>query len=295
MITDDGYPVLIDLDNDSQPTAHVAVDGRLRRLRRHAEIRAYCQPGLLGLPEAERCLPRQQVGPLYRKLVESPITECIKLIGKSQIQSARILHIGPGYPHEIRPFIRLGAKCVALDICVSSLRCARMTAEYGGFEYEDYICGAAELLPFADDAFDIVVMQKTIQWWLEPEIGLRETLRVARRIMIIAEPAGGSVRRFFQRIGVANYVSPVTKRPVNEVTEDLLRAVSPAGTGIKSRRYLSKAIDSSAPRWWVGWVDRRRPLARITVAGLCALNVIFGRLGNQIIAVVEKHDTGHLS
>ena len=170
-----------------------------------------------------------------------------------------------------------------------------MTAERGGFEYQDYICGAAELLPFADDAFDIVVMQKTIQWWLEPEIGLREALRVARRIMIIAEPAGGFARRLFQTIGAADYVSPVTHRPINEVSERLLRGATPPGTQIRSRRYLSKAIDSSAPRWWVTWLDRRPLLARLTVAGLCALNVVFGRLGNQIIAVVEKNSAGHPS
>jgi len=145
------------------------------------------------------------------------------------------------------------------------------------FRHQDYICGAAELLPFADDAFDIVVMQKTICWWLEPEIGLRETLRVARRIMIIAELTGGFTRRLFQMIGAANYVSPVTRRPINEVTERLLSAASPAGTRIKSRRYLSKAVDSSAPLWWVTWVDQRPLLARVTVAGLCALNVVFGR------------------
>lgn len=62
MITHDGYPVPIDLDNDSPPTGHVAPDGRLRRLRRYAEIGAYSQSGLLGLPEVERCLPRQQMG-----------------------------------------------------------------------------------------------------------------------------------------------------------------------------------------------------------------------------------------
>jgi ubiquinone/menaquinone biosynthesis C-methylase UbiE len=48
-----------------------------------------------------------------------------------------------------------------------------------------YLIGDADALPFADNAFDITTMITTLEFVPNPEIALREALRVATRGMIL--------------------------------------------------------------------------------------------------------------
>lgn len=57
------------------------------------------------------------------------------------------------------------------------------------------VAAAAESLPFEDRSFDAAMAFSTVHHWRDPIAGLRETRRVARRVVVFTHDAGDAGRR----------------------------------------------------------------------------------------------------
>jgi ubiquinone/menaquinone biosynthesis C-methylase UbiE len=244
---------------------------------------------LNGEPVPARCIRPTAAGHFYNRLVEWPIEEAIRMIGPNLIKSALILHIGVGYPHEAHLFSGLGARLIAADISALSLRCAKMTAQMQGFAYEDYIGAPAESLPFRDNTFDIVLLQKTICYWSNPLLGIREALRVGKRIMIIAEPAESLVRTIAKRIGFARSIGSWSGRTLFEISLGVLKNAIPEKSCVTLKRYLAPSIEASLPPSWVARLDKRPRIGCLLSGCLDRVNRVIGRWGNQALVLIEKN------
>jgi SAM-dependent methyltransferase len=101
-------------------------------------------------------------------------------------EDARVLDLGCGGGHvayRVAPHVR---EVVALDLTPDMLDQVRGTAQARGLNNIVTQQGAAEQLPFADGAFDIVLSRFSAHHWRDMEAGLRE----ARRVL---KPAGRAV------------------------------------------------------------------------------------------------------
>lgn len=285
--TPEGIPVLVDLTRGDSP-ALGGGDLSRKPLADYPAIQATCRANLEGALDLPQCPQSEREGPLYRRFVEWPVEQVLAMAGHEELEGARILHIGPGLANEVRLLAPLAPQLVGLDIAANFLRCTVQSAREQDLPYEDFFVGAAEFLPFADDSFDAVLLHKTVQWWHDADAGLREAFRVGRRVLIVAEPTTSWSRKLAQRLGIANRKSPVTGRAINETSLEQLRRILPPTASIRVKRYLGKAIDSAAPRRSIVRLDRRRWVGRAVVAGIVALNLVAGRWGNQVCAVIEK-------
>jgi len=279
-VTPDGLPVFVELDGQLPA-------GRIASLKAYEDLRQICRDSLDGHLHLPMCAPPVREGILYRRFVDWPVQAAIHLLGEENLRGAKILHVGPGRANEARLFLPYGVRLVALDIAADCLRCTRDAAREADWPYEGFLVGPIEYAPFDDDAFDLVLLHKTVQWWVDSERGLREAFRVGKRVLLIADPAAGWVRRLAQRLRIANTHSPVTKRPINEVSRARLKTVLPSAR-VRVRRYIGKAIDSSSPRRWVVAVDRIPVLAALVATVIVTVNFLFGRFGNQVVAVAER-------
>ena len=88
----------------------------------------------------------------------------------------RLLDIGCGTAHHLIWFKELGLKPTGVDNSPDMLDIARRKTPQG---IELKLAGA-ESLPFTDESFDIVTMITTLEFLDEPELALKEALRVSK-------------------------------------------------------------------------------------------------------------------
>jgi malonyl-CoA O-methyltransferase len=100
--------------------------------------------------------------------------ECVKLA------PTRILDAGTGTGEAIRPLQKKYCKAdiIALDISERMLQHA--AARTGWFRRTQQVCGDIEALPFADNSFDLIFSNLSLQWCNHIEVALQQFLRVLR-------------------------------------------------------------------------------------------------------------------
>jgi malonyl-CoA O-methyltransferase len=100
--------------------------------------------------------------------------QCVKLA------PSRILDAGTGTGEAIRPLQTLYRKAgiVTLDISEQMLRRAAKRSPW--FRSTQQVCGDIEALPFADNSFDLVFSNLSLQWCNHLERALQEFLRVLK-------------------------------------------------------------------------------------------------------------------
>lgn len=64
------------------------------------------------------------------------------------------------------------------------------------------LCCFGESLPFKDKSVDVCFIEEALHHFRDPEEGIREMARVARRFVVIDEPRKGAVRGFLNRVFV---------------------------------------------------------------------------------------------
>jgi ubiquinone/menaquinone biosynthesis C-methylase UbiE len=94
--------------------------------------------------------------------------------------AASLLDVGCGTGHFSRWFASQGLRVVGLDPSPAMLAVA---AERG--EGPSYVRGAAESLPFTDDAFDVVAFVTSLEFVADTAAALREARRVGRLGMFL--------------------------------------------------------------------------------------------------------------
>jgi demethylmenaquinone methyltransferase / 2-methoxy-6-polyprenyl-1,4-benzoquinol methylase len=155
----------------------------------------------------------------------------------------RILDLAAGTGTSSAPFARAGAHVVACDFSLGMLRVGRR-----GQPGLPFVAGDGTRLPFADHAFDAVTISFGLRNVHEPDVALRELLRVTR-------PGG--------RLVVCEFSHP-TWAPFRRVyLEYLMRALPPLASRVSSAPdayvYLAQSIRA--------WPDQAGLARRLQAAG----------------------------
>jgi ubiquinone/menaquinone biosynthesis C-methylase UbiE len=96
---------------------------------------------------------------------------------------AEALEVGCGEGVIADRLHRRFGEVVALDLPDAGLR-----ADWRRYRGPRFLHASAHELPFADDQFDVVVAAEVLEHLSDPELGLREMARVARRHLVLSVP-----------------------------------------------------------------------------------------------------------
>ena len=199
-----------------------------------------------------------------------------------------VLVVCCGSGMEAEMVARTGRRVVALDISAEAVARARERAARFGFPLET-IVGDAEHLPFSDNSFDYVFVHDGLHHLPDAYRGVREMFRVARRAVVIAEPADAALTHLSVRFGLSgvyeeagNFVYRLDPAKLAAVFQDL-------GA---SRWRMRRSLIYYQP-WtfrFYRWLEPR-PLAALFRAAFFACNFAIGRWGNSLRGVVWKNST----
>ncbi|MGB6546533.1 MAG: glycosyltransferase [Candidatus Acidiferrales bacterium] len=209
--------------------------------------------------------------------------------GKTGAPEETVLVVCCGSGMEAEMVARTGRHVVALDISPEAVARARERTARFGFRF-GLLVGDAEHLPFADGSFDFVFVHDGLHHLSDPYRGVREMLRVARRAVVIAEPADAGLTHVSIRLGISG---------VYEDAGNYVYRLDPA-------RLVREFSDGGARSWslrrsliyYQPWTFRfyrflePRPLRAIFRAVFRAANLLVGRWGNSLRAVAWKDEPG---
>jgi demethylmenaquinone methyltransferase/2-methoxy-6-polyprenyl-1,4-benzoquinol methylase len=184
----------------------------------------------------------------------------------------RILDIAAGTGTSSEPFADSGADVVPADFSLGMLRVGHRRRSDLGFTAAD-----AMRLPFADASFDVVTMSFGLRNVADPDVALREFLRVTRpggRLVVceFSRPTNGAVRTIYAKYLMRSL--PAIARRVSSDPESYV--------------YLAETI--------AAWPDQRELAERVAAAGwegvqwrnLSGGIVALHRATRPVTAVVES-------
>jgi ubiquinone/menaquinone biosynthesis C-methylase UbiE len=132
--------------------------------------------------------PKYTAGnPAIRLLTSRWVANLDRVFGKvgrdGDGPAAQALEVGCGEGVIADRLHRRFGEVVALDLPDAGLR-----ADWRRYRGPRFLHASAHELPFADDQFDLVVAAEVLEHLSDPERGLREMARVARRHLVLSVP-----------------------------------------------------------------------------------------------------------
>lgn len=222
---------------------------------------------------------------LYRYLMDFKFARVTQLLGRS-LQGSTVLVICCGSGMDAEYAAHSGARVVALDISSGCLDRARVRAERYGVKY-GLVKGDAENLPFQDSSFDYAFVHDGLHHLPRPELAIAEMARVAKRGIMITEPADANVTKLLIRSRLmksyeeaGNYV--LRFHPLRLAT--LCRYLG--FDRIASSRYLVKY--GHPPASWWRYLDTEPLFQAARLTFLLFGSALFGRWGNKLAFVAER-------
>jgi ubiquinone/menaquinone biosynthesis C-methylase UbiE len=214
---------------------------------------------------------------LYRYLMDFKFSSVESHLSRP-LRGSKVLVICCGSGMDAEYVVRAGASVVAMDISDGCLDRARLRANRYGLKY-DLVRGDAENLPFGDGTFDYGFVHDGLHHLPEPDRAIAELARIARRGIMVTEPADAAVTNMLIRLGVM--------QPYEEAGNFVIRLCRSLGFDrMKSSRYLVKYGHPPAS-WWHRF-DSALPFLAAR-AGFSLFGVsLFGRWGNKLAFVAER-------
>ncbi len=204
----------------------------------------------------------------------------------SDSESESVLVVCCGSGMEAEMVARTGRRVVALDISAEAVARARERATRFGFPLETMV-GDAEHLPFADNSFDYVFVHDGLHHLPDAYRGVREMFRVARRAVVIAEPADAALTHLSVRLGLSGVYEEAGNFVYRLDPAKLARVFRDVGA---SRWRMRRSLIYYQP-WtfrFYRWLEPR-PLAALFRAAFFACNFAIGRWGNSLRGVAWKN------
>jgi ubiquinone/menaquinone biosynthesis C-methylase UbiE/uncharacterized protein YbaR (Trm112 family) len=180
---------------------------------------------------------------------------------------------------------RRGARVIASDISAGAARRTRERARRYGLDITPIVADI-ERLPFADASVDLVLVHDGLHHLEDPQGGLTEMARVARRWVSISEPARAAATALAVRAGVSLEREEAGNRVARLDPAAVVELLRDAGfTPLAAKRYAMYYRHEPGPIF--GLLSRRRiyPVVR---AGWRVANAMIGRYGNKVAIVAER-------
>ncbi len=234
-----------------------------------------------------RCYPRP-----VQYLLDFKIRTAWKLLNgtasAARNAQGRTLNICCGSGMEAEMVARTGRRVVALDLSYEAVCRARERARRYGVQF-DLVVGDAETLPFADGAMDFVFVHDGLHHLPDAYRGVREMLRVARRAVIIAEPADATLTRLAVWLNVSGEYEEAGNYVYRLQPEKLVEVFRQCG----ARRWSFRRNLIYYQPWTYRiyrWLEKPAGFW-VFRAGFYLVNALLGRWGNSLRAVAWKADS----
>jgi SAM-dependent methyltransferase len=281
----DGIPIFLDdldaashdeLDHGREPDGHHAADtAHKHRQAEHFDLMAAEEFEI----ERPRGAPR-----LYGWLLAEKFRRSVAPIGP-QLAGSTVLTVCGGSGMDAEFLADRGASVISSDISIGASRRARERARKHAVNMVPIVADV-ERLPFRDGSIDLVFVHDGLHHLEQPETGLREMTRVARRWIAVTEPARARLTSVAILLGLAQTAEESGNRVMRLEPRDVLGIVQPLGfERLAAGRYAMYY------RHQPGVVFRllsRPGLFQLATAGWRLANAILGRFGNKMVVVGER-------
>jgi ubiquinone/menaquinone biosynthesis C-methylase UbiE len=95
-------------------------------------------------------------------------------------------------------------RCLALDISIEAIRATqRRLRNHSVSKPVEYLKGDIECIPLQDNSLDVVIASQVLHHTLDPAQACKEMVRVAKRAVLLLEPANTIMVSMLKRIGLA--------------------------------------------------------------------------------------------
>lgn len=221
---------------------------------------------------------------LYRFLLDEKLRRAIEPI-RRQLPGASALIVCGGSGMEAEFVARAGASVTTSDLSLGAATRAKARSEEWKLGIQSVVADV-EHLPYADQSVDLVTVHDGLHHLDDPDAGLAEMARVARRWVVVSEPARASITRLAIRLRLALEIEEAGNRvgrmdPVR--TSEFLEAHG--YTVLRSERYAMYYPHHPGPVFRLLSRPIIFPAVRL---GWRAANALVGRWGNKMVVVAER-------
>lgn len=232
----------------------------------------------------EECDPEFEIarphvcGRLYEYLIEHKFRSGLEALGLD-IAGMSVLEVCCGSGMMAEKFARAGARVTGTDFSPAAIARARERARRYGFD-ATLLVADAENLAFADHSFDLVAVHDGLHHLDNPERAIQEMARVARRGVLILDPAQAAMTRLAIRIGITVEVEEAGN-PVKRFDPKAVATIlhTEGFERIVFRRTLM--YYPHEPYRWFAWFDNP-VLFLLFRAAFTSINLALGRWGNKL-------------
>ena len=232
----------------------------------------------------EECNPEFEIerphgcGRLYEFLIEHKFRSGLAVLGLD-IAGMSVLEICCGSGMMSEKLARAGALVTGTDFSSAAVARARERARRYRFD-ATFIVADAEDLALADRSFDIAAVHDGLHHLDNPARAIREMARVARRGVLILDPAQAALTKLAVRLGVAVEV---------EEAGNLVKRLDPQAVAVILRKEGLDRITFQRtlmyyphePYRWFAWFDNP-VLFQLFRALFGGTNLVLGRWGNKL-------------
>jgi SAM-dependent methyltransferase len=221
---------------------------------------------------------------LYRFLVAEKFRRAVGPI-RPHLVGASALSVCGGSGMDAEFLERAGATVITSDLSLGAATRGKARSERYHLGMQSVVADV-EHLPFADQSVDLVAVHDGLHHLDDPYAGLSEMARVARRWVVVTEPARATITRLAIRFGVALE----TEEAGNRVAR---LDPSEVATFLEARGYRVLRADRYAMYYphrpgavfsLLSW-PFVYPVVRV---GWRIANALVGRFGNKMVVVAER-------
>lgn len=221
---------------------------------------------------------------LYRFLLAEKFRRAVGPI-RPHLVGASALAVCGGSGMDAEFLARAGAGVTTSDLSMGAATRAKARSDRYGLGIQSVVADV-EHLPYADQSVDLVAVHDGLHHLDDPYAGLSEMARVARRWVVVTEPARASVTRLAIRLGLALETEEAGNRVARMEPSEVAAFLEARGyVVLRAERYAMYYPHHPSAVF--------SPLSRpfifpITRGGWRLANAVLGRFGNKMVVVAER-------
>jgi glycosyltransferase involved in cell wall biosynthesis/SAM-dependent methyltransferase len=256
------------------------LDHAHRDLRKDAQARHFDRPR-----EEQFEIDRPHSTPgLYRFLLAEKFRRSVSPI-RSRLPGASALTVCGGSGMDAEFLSRAGASVTTSDLSLGAAIRAKSRAARFGLSIRS-IVSEVEHLPYADRSVDLVAVHDGLHHLEDPYAGLAEMARVARRWVVVTEPARASITRLAIRLGLALEKEEAGNQVARMEPSEVASFLEARGfTIVRSERYAMYYPHHPGRVFRILSQPVVFPVVRL---GWRLGNALFGRFGNKMVVLAER-------
>lgn len=228
---------------------------------------------------------------LYRFLLAEKFRRAVGPIGP-RLVGATALTVCGGSGMDAEYLFHAGATVVSSDLSLGAARRAKTRSDRRGLQIHSIVADV-EHLPYGDRSVDLVAVHDGLHHLADPYAGLSEMARVARRWVVVTEPARASATRLAIRLGLALEIEDSGNRVARLEPAEVSAFLRARGfVVLRAERYAMYYPHHPGSVFRLLSRPVVFPVVRV---GWRLANALLGRFGNKMVVVAERDQSAELA